>query len=380
MRHIYILWCLVFIFISCKKTETATPDLPATYLLTVSNGTGSGIYNAGDTGYIFSNNSNANQIFDKWTGDISSLQNPNEWRTIFKMPTANITVTATYKTITPITFTNTIINGSQVYYHIPASYRGIILPFHGAGGSATGWTATNLENLEFCKYAANNGYALVITESKDRVNKRWDVTATSVDIANIDIILNSLQTGGVTAAGKPLYGVGMSQGSGFCSIITALKNYKAGALYCLGGIDQVFDQSTAPIIWNMAAKDLTEDPNRLITAKANYDKLAARGIGSAFIINGPTPLYATRFTIAPNISITASTEIYNGLKAAGYLDAKGFLNIDPRVSNAWLAAIPPTYQTSDYIGNIEDQLFVCYAQHKLFKDANYRTIEFFNRY
>ncbi|MBC7934245.1 MAG: hypothetical protein H7Y86_02635, partial [Rhizobacter sp.] len=341
---------------ACKKSTTDSfPINPVAFSLEVNLGFGSDSYKAGDSVFIFSNATATNQVFDKWVGDVSTLKNVNEWRTTLKMPSANITVTATYKTITPITFTSTIINGSQVYYYLPATYRGIILPFHGAGGSATGWTAANLENLEFCKYAAKNGYALVITESKDRVNKRWDATATSVDIANIDIILNTLQTSGVIVAGKPLYGVGMSQGSGFCSIITALKNYNAGALYCLGGIDQVFDQSTVPIIWNMAAKDLTEDPNRLVTAKANYDKLAARGIGSAFNINDPTPLYPARFTIAPNISITASTEIYNGLKAGGYLDAKGFLNFDPRVNNAWLGAIPPTYQTSAYIGDIEDQ-------------------------
>jgi hypothetical protein len=382
MKNIISSIFIVAIFFSCKKSDTIiTPTPPASFTLQVNTGSGSGLFEAADTAYIFADNTTANQVFDKWTGDISFLQNPNEWRTILKMPASNVTVTATFKTITPIAFTNTVINGSQVYYHIPATYRGIILPFHGAGGSATGWTTSNLENLEFCKYAAANGYALVITESKDRTNKQWDASGlASVDIANIDVILNSLQTSGIIAAGKPLYGVGMSQGSGFCSLITAAKNYKAGALYCLGGIDQVFNQSTAPIIWNMAAKDLTEDANRLITAKANYDKLLARGIACSYQVNEPTPLYANRFTIASNISTAASTEIYNSLKNGGYLDANGFLNIDPRLSNAWQAAMPATYQTAAYIGNIEDQLFVSYAQHKFYKDANYRTIQFFNRF
>jgi Divergent InlB B-repeat domain len=370
-------------FTGCKKTDvTATTTLPVvtSYTLTVDNGTGSGMYNSGDSAYIFSNSASSTQVFDKWTGDVSALASPNEWRTTLKMPAANVNITATYKAVPAINFTNVTINGSQVYYYVPASYRGIILPFHGAGGNATGWTSSNLENVEFCRYAAANGYALVITESKDRVNKTWDNSATSnVDIANIDIILNSLQTSSIIA-NKPLYGVGMSQGSGFCSLITYLKNYKAGALYCVPGISQVFDVSNVPVIWNMALKDVTEDPNRLTSATTNYNKLLARSIPASYYVNQPTPVYPSRFTIIPGVDLAGSTAIYNALKAAGHLDAKGFFTIDPRLSSSWQSAIPPPYNTAAFVPHIEDQMYVCFTQHKFFKDSNFRTIEFFNRF
>lgn len=381
MRQLPVLFILLLIITheSCTKTDTPTPPA-SSYTLIVNNGTGSGTYAISDTAYVFSNSPNSTQVFDKWTGDISALVSPNEFRTTLKMPANNLNITATFKTVPAINFTNVIINGSQVYYYIPPTYRGIILPFHGAGGNAIGWISNNLENLEFCRYAAANGYAIVITESKDRVNKTWDNSGVaSVDIANIDVILSSLQTSGVIT-NKPLYGVGMSQGSGFCSLISYVKNYKAGALYCVPGISPIFDNSTVPVIWNMALKDITEDPNRLTTALTNYNKLLARSIPASYYVNQPTPVYPSRFTIIPGIDLAGSTAIYSSLKNAGYLDAKGFFNTDPRLSSAWFSAIPAPYNTATFVSHIDDQIYVSYTQHKFYKDANFRTIEFFNRF
>lgn len=372
---------LTLIFGSCEKSDP-TPT-STTFSLTVNNGEGSGTYNIGDTAYIFSNPSSSTQVFDKWTGDISALTSPNEWRTTLKMPSANVNVTATFKTTAPINFTNVVINGSQVFYFVPATYRGIIIPFHGAGGNAVGWTTSKgIDNLEFLRYAAANGYAIVVTESKDRVNKRWETTtgASSIDIANIDVIINSLQTSGMIAAGKPFYGVGMSQGSGFLSLISTVKNYKAAALYCLGGIDQIYDNTTVPTIWNMAKLDITEDPNRLVSAKANYQKLQTRTIPSAYYVNEPTPIFPNRFTIIPGIDASGSAAIYNSLKTAGYINAKGYFTIDPRVSSVWYSAVPAQYNNSTMIPMIDDQIYISYTQHKFYKDSDFRTIEFFNRF
>lgn len=364
------------------KPPTAQPPGSVPPVLTVNAGAGAGTYKNGDMAFIFANPPGSTQVFDRWTGDTAGLVSPNEWRTSLTVPASNVTLTATYKMVAAINFTNLSINGSQVYYFVPSAYRGIVLPFHGATGSASGWVTGQLENQNFVRYAAANGYAVVVTESKDRVNKVWDASGpNSVDIANIDTILGSLQSSGIIAPGKPLYGVGMSQGSGFLSLISSVKGYKAAALYCLGGIDQVFNTSTVPTIWNMAQQDITEDPNRLVTAQANYNKLQARGIPSVYYVNQPAPLYPTRFTIIPGINANGSTAIYNALKSAGYVDAKGcYLTLDPRVSQAWYSSVPAPYNTPAYIPGIEDQLYVAFTQHKFYKDSNFRTIDFFNTF
>lgn len=385
MKSIVYLSALLstLMFGSCKKSNSSPTLTSTSFTLTVNNGEGAGTYNVGDTAYIFSNPSNNSQVFNKWTGDVSALKNPNEWRTTLKMPSANIGVTATYKTTPQINFTNVVIDGSQVYYYVPATYRGIIIPFHGAGGSASGWTTTKgIDNLEFLRYAAANGYAIVVTESKDRTNKRWQTSTgiASIDIVNIDAIISSLQSSRIIAAEKPFYGVGMSQGSGFLSLISFAKNYKAAALYCLGGIDQIYDNTTVPTIWNMAKMDVTEDPTRLVTANANYQKLQTRTIPSAYYVNEPSPIFPNRFTIIPGIDSNGSAAIYNSLKNAGYINAKGYFTIDPRVSSVWYSAVPSQYNNATIIPMIDDQIYISYTQHKFYKDSNFRTIEFFNRF
>ncbi len=380
MKQIYffILILLTGGLAGCKKSGTSPSG--TSFSLLVNNGVGSGSYKVGDTAYAFSNAPSSTQVFDKWTGDISALANPSEWRTTLKMPASNVNITANYKTVANIIFTNVIINGSQVYYYIPATYRGIVMPFHGTGGSASNWAVDQAENVNFCRYAAANGYAVVITESTDRVNMMWDLSASgNVDIANINTILQSLQTSGIIASGKPIYGLGMSNGSAFCSLITYLSGFRASALYCYGGIQKVFLLTSVPTIWNMAAKDITEDPSRQIEAQANYATLSGRGIPCVYYLNNPTPLYPLRFTIAPGISSTGSTSIFNALKAAGYLDANNFLNIDPSINTTWQAVIPAPYNVTS-LRAVEDQLYVAYAQHKFYKDSNYRTIQFFNRF
>lgn len=392
MKPIFILFAICFTLLigSCKKTDpnptpnpAPTPPSQTTFALSVTNGEGGGTYTVGDTAFIFSNPPTSTQVFDKWIGDITALKSPNEWRTSLKMPTANVNVTATYKSIATINFTNVVINGSQVFYYVPTTYRGIIIPFHGAGGSANGWTTTRgIDNLEFLRYAAANGYAIIVTESKDRVNKRWETStgAASIDIANIDVIINSLQTSGIIATGKPFYGVGMSQGSGFLSLISTVKNYKAAALYCLGGIDQIYDNTNVPTIWNMAKLDITEDPNRLVTANANYQKLQTRTIPSAYYVNEPSPIFPNRFTAIPGIDASGSAAIFNALKNSGYINTKGFFTIDPRVSSVWFSAVPSQYNNATMLPMIDDLIYVAYTQHKFYKDSNFRTIEFFNRF
>jgi hypothetical protein len=129
----------------------------------------------------------------------------------------------------------------------------------------------------------------------------------------------------------------------------------------------------------MASNDVTDDPNRQITAFANYNVLKSRGIAVQYYVNTPTPLYASRFDIIPSVTSTASTNIYNALKTGGYLNSKGFFNVDPAVNSAWQSVIPAPYNPLA-LQPIGDQLYVAYAQHKFYKDSNYRTISFFNQF
>jgi hypothetical protein len=77
---------------------TATYKVVATniFRLTVNNGSGGGDYETGVVVPITGNRPSAGQVFDKWTGDVSGVDNVNERSANFTMGTANAVITATY--------------------------------------------------------------------------------------------------------------------------------------------------------------------------------------------------------------------------------------------------------------------------------------------
>ncbi len=83
------------LFNSCKKNTGTINPTPQTdsFTVTVNNGYGSGKYKTGDTVHIFSQNYSDNQLFNKWSGDSSVLNNAEEWHTWFIMPDKNVSFT-----------------------------------------------------------------------------------------------------------------------------------------------------------------------------------------------------------------------------------------------------------------------------------------------
>ena len=72
-------------------------DKPAqSYLLTVTSGSGSGSYLAGNVISIVANTPATGKIFDKWTGSVSGVANVNVASTSITMPAANVALSATY--------------------------------------------------------------------------------------------------------------------------------------------------------------------------------------------------------------------------------------------------------------------------------------------
>jgi hypothetical protein len=129
----------------------------------------------------------------------------------------------------------------------------------------------------------------------------------------------------------------------------------------------------------MAVNDVTDDPNRQAEATADYNILVSRNIGCEYYLNTPTPLYTSRFSIIPSIGSANSFLIYNDLKNGGYLNTNSFFNIDPVINTQWQSAIPTPYNPPA-LEPIGDQLAVAYAQHKFYKDSNYKTIAFLNKF
>ncbi|MGK7394629.1 MAG: glycosyl hydrolase family 8 [Candidatus Cyclobacteriaceae bacterium M3_2C_046] len=79
--------------------KPGTTSTPATYTLTVNNGSGDGTYQSGTVVNISADTAPTGQQFSNWTGATANIADINDVSTTLTMPAANITVTANYETI-----------------------------------------------------------------------------------------------------------------------------------------------------------------------------------------------------------------------------------------------------------------------------------------
>jgi hypothetical protein len=84
---------------------------PATYTLTVVNGTGSGPYAAGTVVPVVATVP-IGKVFSAWAGDVGALANPALASTTVTMPAVPVTVTALFVDAPPATYTLTVVNGT----------------------------------------------------------------------------------------------------------------------------------------------------------------------------------------------------------------------------------------------------------------------------
>ncbi|SLM28453.1 exported hypothetical protein [Desulfamplus magnetovallimortis] len=83
-----------------------------TFTLTVTDGSGSGEYEAGEIVSISANSAPEDMIFDGWTGDIASIDNPELANTTLTMPDGDISISAGYVEKPIELFTLTVTDGS----------------------------------------------------------------------------------------------------------------------------------------------------------------------------------------------------------------------------------------------------------------------------
>ncbi len=107
--------------------------------------------------------------------------------------------------------------GTDTFYYTGGK-KGVLLCFHGAGGSAKGWTRG--ENYNYLMHFKNKGYSFICPSSK---TKQWS----TYDIKKVNDILNKLKI----PAHKKLFVVGHSNGGGFASKYIAFSKRKFGAVH-----------------------------------------------------------------------------------------------------------------------------------------------------
>ena len=307
MKQIIIaIFCLTFLslFFSCKKKPVnLSPTGTDSFTVTVNNGYGRGQYKTGDTVHVFSNAWATNQLFGKWSGDISLLQAPDEWHTWFIMPNKNVTVTGSIETISNFTLKYEQIKGRDrlkpVYYCFPQGQKGIVYLLHGTGGNAAN-LVEDYEWQQLIKDLVDDDFGVIITEAEEATTQidanrdgklRWTLlpvdTVTNIDFANIRAITDTFYNRGLADRSKPRYSIGMSDGGFFSAALSYIYQFKAAVQYCSQGSSNLMSITNIPTQFCMAANDNNDEIGAAGDAEALSDSKAmnVRGVCSKYYIN-----------------------------------------------------------------------------------------------
>ncbi|MFT3702155.1 MAG: hypothetical protein QM802_07285 [Agriterribacter sp.] len=401
--------CLSFIlgtflsFTSCKKNDNAqTPGTVDSFQVTVMNGYGGGIYKKGDTVHIFSKEYSTNQQFGEWTGtDKSLLDASAEWHTWFIMPGRDVTFTGSLVSIPAFTLKYEMIDGKNrpkpVYYYFPTNHKGIVYLLHGTSGSAAN-LVSNYEWQLLIRDLVTDNFAVIITESEEATtnsdlnddgylrwnNIPWDTT-TNVDFANIKKITETFYTRGLSDAGKPRYSIGMSNGGNFSTSLSTIYHFKTGISYCAPSGNQIAATTTTPMQFCMARFDENPavGPTGNANALENSTTITGRGLCSKYFIKERSPLYAERFARSGDISLSASSAIFEELKAHHFIDNKNyFIGTSDDLNAAFIAdpsGFPQLKNLSlTQLSFVSAQVSLAVSEHSMYSDYNRASIQFLN--
>ncbi len=419
-----LLWCglSMWVLSACADGEVSSgpvapgasapaPPARTAFSLSVAGGYGGGTYTAGDTVYAFAAFNAGSSALTGWSGDAVSA-GLTEWSGRFVMPARDVSLSAASAPVVASLTVGSSVGATSVpksiRYAIPPNPRGIVMAFHGTGGSSR--LIERGEGLALALELVAAGYGVVSFDSEETVagdldgndKRRWDVSPTvgNVDFANLDLLLGTLRTRGVISGALPLYAFGMSNGSSMVVVLGALASqpelaarfpnlrFRAVAGYCAPGSLNAALTTRTPTAWYVCRNDTNEEvgaDGNLRSAQQSA-VLAARGIATDLAYNEPAPLYDERFTRAGTLDLPSSRAVVQELRNKGYLDVRSFLNRAPDrivadVLQQGAAGFPAFARLSGaQQGDAVDALRETYADHQLFADLAKRMIVFFGRH
>jgi hypothetical protein len=380
-----------------------------TFRLEVVNGYGSGVYAAGSTVHVWSAVSTTNEVVQPWTGDALLLAEPNEWHSSFVMPARDVRLVSDRQP-QPLVLTVEMFNGSTsrpktVRYHFPPRMRGVVLFSHGTGGSNS--YIQSAEAFALALALVQRGYGVLGTDAEEAVagdlngdgKERWfagpNFRADNVDLRNLQLLFASFEARGLIAAATPKFALGMSNGGAFSHFLGTVAaspvaddfaqlRFRAVVGYCSDATaSRSAALSTTPSAWFMCgAEDNPEVSNA--EAQANARMLSNRGVASEHVEHPPSPLYDERFTRIEGISADTSRAMAAELRAAGFVDAAGFIKGDGDAIGQFIVDNPARFPTivrqRDSLAAIRSQVKVMRAEHSMYADYALRNIAFFDRF
>jgi hypothetical protein len=322
------------------------------------------------------------------------------------MPDRDVTLVANATsqalTLSVETFMGVTSAPKTVRYHFPPGMRGVVLFSHGTGGASDFIERTEPFALALALVA--DGYGVMSTESEETATGdlsgdgklRWSTrfAADNVDLRNLQALFESLERRGLIPSGSPKFALGMSAGGAFSHFLgtigaTALGasfpqlRFAAVAAYCSDAtaVGSASTSTTGSAWFMCGAEDNPEVSNA--EARANEAAMRTRGIPTDYAEHPPSPLYDGRFTRIDGISLTSSRAMAGELRAAGVVNALGFITLDANQIADRVQANPgafPTITAHPSRTQLLSQIKVMRAEHAMYADYTRRNIGFFDRF
>lgn len=392
-----------FLLLACIALLSAQSG----FQLTVQNGYGSGLYAAGDSVFIWSEEWPGNATFSHWSGDTSFLERPLEWRTRVIMPAHAVTVNAHTEALPTGTanyFNYELIQGANikkpVYYYFPPGGppQLTVWLWHGSGGGARNWVYQNFEMRQFCNYLVAHDIAFIVTEG-DEATLHTDLTGdgdlhysftpdtvSNWDLANVRAIRDTFILRGMMDWNTPQAAEGFSAGGAFSIFSAGIFHWQAAVSHNQAGPTALFPFLDVPVQFSMTLLDNGENvgPQGNQEAFDNYQFLLGQGKCTRFFMLAPSPLHPQRFKRIPGINGAESLALATELVNNGVVDADGYILQPGNVIENIVAANPQNWPVvlslSDTLqGWVRDELAVMYTSHHFHHDYMAADLDFLLR-
>jgi hypothetical protein len=273
------------------------------------------------------------------------------------------------------------LEGRRVRRFIPARPTGWLLVWHGSGGGLV--IADKVEMVDWLNRAVGRGLGVVVVESANRVQKRFDTADFSVD-SNPDLqFMVALEQRMVRDHPSlrlvPRYGLGMGSGGMFGSLYAYAAVQRGDPLAGLvlvaaplaGGI--VTPRHETATVFHLFQNDQVIDND---IASRHYGILRNREVPAQLILSAEGALDPQRFMRIPGVTQGMSQDIFGDLVSLQVIDRSG-VRIAP-LDQVWARTRvhqwPP--EVTPYLQAITDQLSVVWAMHAFSAAAAEESLDF----
>lgn len=317
--------------------------------VTVNNGSGSATVPAGSRIQVFAHPPAANQVFDRWTGDVDALDDRDAAtlsspQVTLTVPPRPVTLNATYRATaawTPQTVPAFAGEGVSLLHHIPASARGLIFLLHDNGADAASWF-NRPESRLLARYLVAAGFGVAALSSSQRNPAAWSTgstLATNVDARNHVAALDRL-TGPELPRDTPVFFLGLAQGGNAASLISHILSSSPSGSRVRGAVlvhapttELLAVTSRVPHLFIVGTPAETAGLLALAEARGNSLLLAGRGVPSENVTMTRAPVFAERFqaiaATAPTFTASDGQTIWQALKQVDILDPNGYVRDVP---------------------------------------------------